>query len=50
LSELTNEATQGSLFDDAEKKTKLYEAIDAVKDKFGKGFLQKARTVKKDKE
>jgi DNA polymerase-4 len=50
LSELTNEATQGSLFDDAEKKTKLYEAIDAVKDKFGKALLQKARTVKKDKE
>jgi DNA polymerase-4 len=47
LSELTNEATQGSLFDDAEKKTNLYKAIDAVKDKFGKGFLQKARTVKK---
>ncbi len=47
LSELTNEATQGSLFDDAEKKTKLYEAIDAVKDKFGKSLLQKARTVKK---
>lgn len=47
LSELTNEATQGSLFDDAEKKTRLYEAIDAVKDKFGKSFLQKARTVKK---
>ena len=47
LSELTNEATQGSLFDDAEQKTKLYEAIDAVKDKFGKSLLQKARTVKK---
>lgn len=48
LSELTNEATQGSLFDDAEKKTNLYKAIDDVKDKFGKGFLQKARTVKKN--
>jgi DNA polymerase-4 len=47
LSELTSQAIQGSLFDDAEKKTKLYEAIDAVKDKFGKSFLQKARTVKK---
>jgi DNA polymerase IV len=47
LSELTNEATQGSLFDDAEKKNNLYKAIDAVKDKFGKGLLQKARTVKK---
>lgn len=47
LSELTNHATQGSLFDDAEKKTKLYKAIDSVKDKFGKSLLQKARTVKK---
>ncbi len=47
LSELTNEATQGSLFDDAEKKNKLYKAIDDVKDKFGKSLLQKARTVKK---
>ena len=47
LSELTNEATQGSLFDDAEKKNKLYKAIDEVKDKFGKSLLQKARTVKK---
>ncbi len=50
LSELTNEATQGSLFDDAEKKNNLYKAIDAVKDKFGKGLLQKARTVKKTEE
>ncbi len=47
LSELTNEAIQGSLFDDAEKKNKLYKAIDEVKDKFGKSLLQKARTVKK---
>ena len=47
LSELTNEATQGSLFDDAEKKNKLYKAIDEVTDKFGKSLLQKARTVKK---
>ena len=47
LSELTNEATQGSLFDDAEKKNKLYKAIGEVKDKFGKSLLQKARTVKK---
>ncbi len=47
LSELTNHAVQGSLFDDAEKKNKLYKAIDDVKNKFGKGSLQKARTVKK---
>ena len=47
LSELTNHSIQGSLFDDAEKKNKLYKAIDSVKDQFGKGLLQRARTVKK---
>lgn len=47
LSELTNHAVQGSLFDDGIKKTNLYKAIDDVKNKFGKGLLQKARTVKK---
>jgi DNA polymerase-4 len=47
LSELTNQAIQGSLFDDTEKKNKLYKAIDSVKDQFGKSLLQKARTVKK---
>ncbi len=45
LSELTNHPVQGSLFEDAEKKTNLYKAIDEVKNKFGKQFLQKARTV-----
>ena len=50
LSELTNHAVQGSLFDDREKKTNLYKAIDDVKNKFGKTFLQKGRTVRKDKE
>ncbi len=48
LSELTNHAIQGSLFDDDEKKNKLYKAIDDVKNKFGKTKLQKARTVKKN--
>ena len=47
LSELTNHAVQGSLFDDGIKKANLYKAIDDVKNKFGKGMLQKARTVKK---
>lgn len=47
LSELTNHAIQGSLFDDAEKKNKLYKAIDSVKDQFGKNLLQKARTINK---
>ncbi len=50
LSELTNHAIQGSLFDDSEKKNKLYKAIDSVKSEFGKGLLQKARTVKKFKD
>ncbi len=48
LSELTNHAVQGSLFDDAERKNNLYKAIDSVKNQFGKSLLQKARTVKKD--
>jgi DNA polymerase-4 len=47
LSELTNHAVQGSLFDDATRKNNLYKAIDDVKNKFGRSSLQKARTVKK---
>ena len=47
LSELTNHALQHSLFDNVEKKTNLYKAIDDVKNKFGKSLLQKARTIKK---
>jgi DNA polymerase IV len=50
LSELTNHAVQGSLFDDAERKNNLYKAIDSVKNQFGKNFLQKARTLKKQQE
>ncbi len=46
LSELTNHPVQGSLFDDGQRKNNLYKAIDEVKNKFGKGLLQKARTVK----
>lgn len=45
LSELTQHPVQASLFEDAEKKNKLYQAIDDVKIKFGKASLQKARTV-----
>lgn len=45
LSELTNHAVQGSLFDDAGKKNNLYKAIDDVKNKYGKGSLKKARTI-----
>jgi DNA polymerase-4 len=50
LSELTSHAVQGSLFEDTEKTNNLYKAIDGVKLKFGKDYLQKARTVKKEKE
>ena len=45
LSELTNNPVQTSLFDDAERKSNLYKAIDDVKDKFGKAALKKARTL-----
>jgi len=50
LSELTNHAVQGSLFENREKKSNLYKAIDDVKNKFGKNFLQKGRTIRKGKE
>jgi DNA polymerase-4 len=50
LSELTNHPVQASLFDNAEKRNNLYKAIDEVKNKFGKGSLKKARTVRKDTE
>ena len=46
LSELTGQAVQGSLFEDTAKKSSLYKAIDAVKDKYGKSALQKARTIR----
>lgn len=46
LSELTNHAMQGSLFDDVQKKTNLYKAIDAVKNKYGNYALNKARTIR----
>lgn len=45
LTELTNNAVQANLFDDANKKNELYKAIDDVKNKFGKYALKKGRTV-----
>ena len=42
LSELTNEAVQTNLFDDVEKKSDLYKAIDDVKNRFGKFKLKRA--------
>lgn len=48
LSDLTSHVLQTSLFQDDGKKDQLYKAIDAVKDRFGKAALKKARTVKLD--
>lgn len=42
LSELTNNALQTNLFDDIERKTDLYKAIDEVKNRFGKSFVKRA--------
>lgn len=50
LSELTNHAMQANLFDDAEKTSNLYKAIDSVKTKFGRDSLLKARTIRKPDE
>jgi DNA polymerase-4 len=47
LSELTNDAIQTNLFDDVERKTDLYKAIDDVKDRFGKNALNRASSSKK---
>ncbi len=42
LSELTNEAIQADLFDNKERKTDLYKAIDDVKNRFGKLKIKRA--------
>ncbi len=42
LSELTNDAVQTNLFNDVERKTDLYKAIDNVKERFGKGSVKRA--------
>ncbi len=42
LSELTNEAVQTNLFNDVERKTDLYKAIDKVKERFGKASVKRA--------
>ena len=49
LSEFTNQSFQGNLFDNHTLNTKLYNAIDDVKNRFGKSTLQKGSTVKKKK-
>ncbi len=47
LIELTNDAIQTNLFDDVERKTDLYKAIDNVKNRFGKNALNRASSSKK---
>jgi DNA polymerase-4 len=42
LSELTNVALQTNLFDNSEKKSDLYKAIDDVKKRFGKIKIRRA--------
>ena len=42
LSDFKTDAIQGSIFNDAEKKKKLYTAIDSVKNKFGKESVKRA--------
>jgi DNA polymerase IV len=42
LSELTGEAIQTNLFENTQKKTELYKAIDDVKNKYGKYAVVKA--------
>ncbi|MBK6378316.1 MAG: DNA polymerase IV [Chitinophagaceae bacterium] len=46
LSELTNDAIQTNLFDDVERKTDLYKAIDNVKNRFGKSLINRASSSK----
>lgn len=47
VSELTNHSVQTNLFENSEKKSNLYKAIDDVKNRFGKDYLSKARVIKK---
>jgi len=42
LSELTHEPIQANLFDDVERKSGLYKAIDEVKNRFGKKSVKRA--------
>jgi DNA polymerase IV len=47
LSELTSEAVQTNLFEDTQKKTELYKAIDDVNERFGKDAVIKAGGMRK---
>lgn len=42
--ELTNEARQTNLFENTEKKSNLYKAIDAVKNRFGKAAIGRGKS------
>ena len=46
LTDFTNITVQGNLFDDVSKKTNLYKAIDAIKIRYGKNVVSKARGIK----
>jgi DNA polymerase-4 len=45
LSDFSLPVTQTNLFSDTSRKSQLYQAIDDVKNKFGKAALQKARSL-----
>ena len=47
LSELTNVSVQTNIFESKEKKADLYKAIDEVKNRFGKDYLNRASARKK---
>ncbi|MFN7280430.1 MAG: DNA polymerase IV, partial [bacterium] len=46
LSELTSGAMQTNLFSDPERKSGLYKAIDAVRDRFGKSALTRGGAMR----
>ena len=50
LSELTSEAMQTNLFSDPERKSGLYKAIDAVRDRFGKSALTRGGSMRRSSE
>jgi DNA polymerase-4 len=45
LSELTSGARQSNLFSDEERRSQLYRAIDAVKDRFGRDALTRGGSM-----
>lgn len=49
LSDFSRPVVQTSLFTDTSRKTQLYQAIDDVKNKYGRTALQKARSLPKKK-